>query len=343
MKLLFDLLHPAHINFFKHLIRRLRSEGHEILLVCLNRGKVPQILASELPGFAVRPIGCYARTRLGLYFRTGLLRELALARLVLSAKPDVSVGVAAFQTGALSRLFGFKSLGVHDDPEYKLAFRLCRRFLHRLVVPACLGVSGPNIVPFRGLKEWAYLSPAYFRPDEGALARHGLKPEEYIFVRDVDTSSLNYRNQVVNNIELLYKKGLCDAKVVLSLENKAIRERYTQWQILEEPVGDIHSLMYYSKLVISSGDSMAREGTQLGVPAIYCGQRLMRANQLLVELGFLHHVTEPESILQGLAAGAFDVSADEQRARRQRLLEQWDDPNETVYRALMELAGDKGP
>jgi len=337
MKLLFDILHPAHINFFKHQIRRLHHEGHEIILVCLKRGRVPQIMAREFPGYNITAIGHYGKGKMGLYLRTGLLRELALARFVSRMKPDAALGVAAFQVGALSRVFRFRSLGVYDDPEHKLNFNLSKRYLHRFIIPECLGVSGRNIVHFRGLKEWAYLSPTYFQPNPRALDAYGLKPRDYIFIRDVDVVSLNYRTQLVNNIALLYELGLSEYKVVLSLEKKKLRDNYPKWEILEEPVDDIHSLMYYSRLVISSGDSMAREGAELGVPSIYCGQRTMKANQALIDLRYLYQITEPKTIIDQLGNGVVELSKDEQDARRDYMLRDWDDPNEIVYQNVMEL------
>jgi len=336
MRILFDIIHPAHVNFYKHCVYRLREEGHDVFLVCLDRGSVPRIMAAEFPGFSVTPIGRYAKGKLGLYFRTGLLRTVSLAKHVARIKPDASLTVAAFQTDFLSRIFRFKSLSAYDDPGH-WNFSLSKRFADRFVLPECLGVNGPNIVRFRGLKEWAYLSPAYFQPDIEALAPYGLAPKKYIFIRDVDIVSLNYRKQVVNNIELLYNQGLSEDNVILSLENKRLRANYAQWRILEEPVRDIHSLMYFSRLVISSGDSMAREAAELGVPAIYCGQRDMKANRALADLGYLLHLTEPRTILDRLNTGAFDQPEEEQAARRNRLLKEWDDPNEIVYKNLMEL------
>ena len=67
------------------------------------------------------------------------------------------------------------------------------------------------------------------------------------------------------------------------------------WILLKEPVDNIHSLIYYSFLLISSGDSMAREGAQLGVPSVYCGFRDMKANKILVDEGLIFE-KEPKEV-----------------------------------------------
>jgi hypothetical protein len=114
--------------------------------------------------------------------------------------------------------------------------------------------------------------------------------------------------------------------VVLSLEDKSLQQRYpSSWIILKEPVSDIHSLIYYSRLVVSSGDSMAREGAMLGVPAVYCGIRDMKANQLLIDTGGLFHYPLDTGIdtINRLAHGPVDEPA--RIAFRECLEEDWID------------------
>ncbi|HKL97017.1 MAG TPA: hypothetical protein VJ856_07080, partial [Paludibacteraceae bacterium] len=74
-----------------------------------------------------------------------------------------------------------------------------------------------------------------------------------------------------------------------SLEKKDKFKDYPQhWILLNEPVNDIHSLIYYSFGLISSGDSMAREAALLGVPSYYLGIRYsMPANAVAADVGSL--------------------------------------------------------
>ncbi len=119
-----------------------------------------------------------------------------------------------------------------------------------------------------------------------------------------------------------------NTKVVLSLEDKSIASKFpSSWIILKEPVNDIHSLIYYSKLVISSGDSMAREGAMLGVPSIYCGIRKMKANDLLADMGFLQHLPAEEMVLPANQIIDQPFDAAKQLATRNYLLANWDDMN----------------
>ena len=73
------------------------------------------------------------------------------------------------------------------------------------------------------------------------------------------------------------------------MEKKDKYQEYPQnWILLQEPIKDIHSLIYFSKGLISSGDSMAREAALLGVPSYYLGIRYsMPANAAAAKVGSL--------------------------------------------------------
>jgi predicted glycosyltransferase len=176
------------------------------------------------------------------------------------------------------------------------------------------------------LKEWSYLSPARFTPAESILNQYKLTPHKYIFVREVSNKSFNYYNQQDGIISSFAGKINANTKVILSLEDKSIAGRYPgHWTILQEPVEDIHSLIYYSGMVISSGDSMAREGAMLGVPAIYCGMRKMKANELLMQAGLLQHLPGDSAVpvINNAIEEIFDQ--EKQAGIRNRLFEEWDD------------------
>ena len=332
MRFVVDIQHPVDVNFFRGTIHRLLSDGHEVLLVVLRRGRVPAIVRHDYPALESIEVGLHVASRLGLYLRTGLWRELELVRALRGRKLDGALGFPGFQTAIVARLLGFPSVGAYDDPEHRPNFVLARLWLDRFVLPDYLGYSGHNIVPFRGLKEWAYLCPEQFTPSSDALKPYGLQAKQYIFVREVEPRSLNYLNQKDEIVRAVYDAGLSEHRVVLSLEDKRRRGLFKNWLILEEPVADIHSLIYYSRALVSSGDSMAREAAQLGVLSLYCGQREMIANDVMYEHGLMRHSNDASAIAQELVTAV--GSADQQQQTRQRLHDLWDDPTDVLVNAL---------
>jgi len=188
-----------------------------------------------------------------------------------------------------------------------------------------------GIKTFNSLKEWSYLSPKYFKPNSKCLHSYDLKEKEYIFVREVINGTVNYANQESNIISEFAKEFPPEYKVLLSLENKSTSHLYPDnWIILQEPIDDIHSLIYYSAAMVSSGDSMAREGAMLGVPSIYCGVRQMNLNDVLISEKRLHHKMGADMINTLNETLSNNNNSAEQKDFRKKIFEEWDDPNELI-------------
>ena len=65
MRILFDISHPAHVNFFKHAIKRINiNKNHLVFVTCLRRGNLPAIVREEIEGVDITYI---ARHRDGTY------------------------------------------------------------------------------------------------------------------------------------------------------------------------------------------------------------------------------------------------------------------------------------
>src|SRR5690606_9766002 len=130
-----------------------------------------------------------------------------------------------------------------------------------------------------------------------------------------------------------------DYKVLLSLEDKTAKHLYPKsWIILQEPLKDIHSLIYFSKIVVASGDSMAREGSLLGVPSIYCGIREMTANKKMIELNMLFHLKSeavPEFMIKFINN---NIEIQQQDEFRKKLLNEWDDVTQFIKNKILQYA-----
>jgi hypothetical protein len=168
------------------------------------------------------------------------------------------------------------------------------------------------------------------------LKEYGIEEKKYIFIREISTGSLNYSNQKANILASISKEFSKEIKVIFSLENKKKLGYYPDnWILLKEPIHDIHSLLYYSKCVISSGDSMAREGGLLGVPSIYCGYREMKANKILENKNILFHLNPGEVVPFVNDIILNNSYFQDQITFRDNLLKEWVDVNEFIYDVVM--------
>jgi len=333
LKIVIDIAHPAHINFFKHSASKLKTKGHEVTILCLNRGKLPLIVQKEFPGFDVIILGQHTGTKKSVIFDANIKRFRLLFNYLYTNRFDLGMSVGGFNFGSVLKLLNIPNIQFDDDPERGINTILEKLTATELFYPP-IADNFSNIHSFNALKEWSYLSPKYFTPDPGVLEQYSLIPREYIFVREISTGSLNYAKQKSNIIASFSRMMDKNIKVLFSLENRKKLGYYPdEWILIREPVSDIHSLIYYSRLVISSGDSMAREGSLLGVPSIYCGSRYMKANQIMIDKNMLFHY-DIENIVPKINELLKNESFQKkQESYRLNLMEEWEDVTDFILKS----------
>lgn len=266
----------ADVNFYKNAIQQLRKLDYDIVISVMSRGNLPEVVNKELGKAIV--VGKHCKGSIAKKAYCNLRRVLALRKFINKIKPDVVTSFSYYPAAATFQK-KIPSVVFHDDPEYKLQFRLCKFFADKLIIPDFISVKSKNIKKYHSYKEWAYLNPKYFKSNPLVLRKYNLIENKYVFIRDVASVSLNYQKNSTNYseiLDILRKKGL---KIVVSLEDKSPEKEFKNCIILKEPVKDFYSLVYYSLALISSGDTMAREAALLGIPAFYIGKRDMAVNR----------------------------------------------------------------
>lgn len=324
-KILIDIKHPAQLNLFKGLADELKKEGWEVLVCYLNRGKLPAIIQREYIGHDLKEVGSSRGTKWSIFWDGNVKRAQVFVNLIRKHKYSICIAASSAPLALACKLTGTPIIQFYDDPERKRINQINALLSNRLYFPNIVETT-VKIETFNCLKEWSYLSPKRFTPNSAALKPYGLKPYEYVFVREVSNKSFNYFNQEEAIICGFSDQISKQYPVILSVEDKSIQTKFPDnWTPLIEPIGDIHSLIYYSKLVISSGDSMAREGAMLGVPSIYCGIREMKANQILMDKGLLSHLPGKQALssINNRITEPFDE--DYQIKNRGNLLTEWED------------------
>lgn len=331
MKVWISVSHPAQLNFYSKVIEML-VENNEVLLTVLDRGKLVKIASKELSGIEnlkIITLGRHRGTVWSAVFEANVFNFFSMLQFVNLNRPDIAVG-NGFIHGIIGKMMNMPVLMFSDDIERKVSRILMKTFSDELFY-----VEGSNtetfekdVKTFRALKEWAYLAPNHFHPDTSVLSQYGLEENKYIFVREVITGTLNYSGQEGNLIAPVSKLFPSNLKVVLSLEDKKTIDQYPpDWILLNEPLEDIHSLIYFSRLLVSSGDSMARESSILGVKSIYCGFRSMKANDVMIDLGMMAQI-KPEEIPQFIKTELDSNSGFEKENFREMLSNNWIDvPN----------------
>jgi uncharacterized protein len=328
MRILIDISHVAHLNFFKYVIDKIHKQNdHDLIVTVLDRGSLMKIAQKELKGVRIVKSGKHRGGFVSILFEANVLKFFNLIKITLKFKPQIAFSCGGFVLGAIMKISGKRNIQFDDDPERKMNVFLERMTASVLFFPPIINEQN-NIRSFIGLKEWTYLSPRYFEQEIEPLKVYNLEKKEYVFVRIINNDTLNYIGQDRRSITDMIIEALKGFKVVLSLEKKSDAGLFpSSWLILNEPVLKIHSLMYFSKFMISTGDSMAREGAMLGVPSLYCGGREMRANKYLTSYGLFFN-SQPEEITD-LIPAIIQMKVN-QEEYRSGLLEEWDDINDLI-------------
>jgi predicted glycosyltransferase len=186
MKVLFDVVHPAHVHFFKHVIRSLSERGHAIRIVARDKDVTNSLL--DRLGLPYESVG---RSGKKSYFGQAaelVGRDYAIARIARDFRPDMIAtrNPAGAQAG---RLLGIRSVFDTDNGATAgIHFWSAYPFAHVITTPACLSDSyGKRHIKYPGYKQTAYLHPDHFKPDAKVLEQLGVAPgERFFLVRLVD-------------------------------------------------------------------------------------------------------------------------------------------------------------
>lgn len=343
MNVWIDLGHVAQYNFYKNFIKKLSDNGYFVYITVIGRGKLPTIVKKELcdiPNIRIDVVGRHRMTKWSALFDVNIIRPIKMFFLSLGKHIDIgfSNGYICSFVCSLRRTPSF-TFG--DDPQtfdYYLKLMFADKSHYCLYeVPKGYKLSS-KVKVLKALKEWSYLSPSVFKADIKALDEFNLKPKTYIFLREVSVGTVNYTGQasgaILNVKDLLPK----DKKVIFSLEDKSKRDMYpSDWILLQEPVKDIHSLIFYSAALVSSGDSMAREAALLGVPSYYLGIRhSMPANIAASKVaGLKNEVSMPfERWIESLESKTTEELIEKQQETIKNIDNTFTDINEYIWGLL---------
>lgn len=341
MNVWIDLGHIPQYNFYKQFILRLVDEGNFVYLTVLNRGKLPNIVKKELSSISniqIDVVGNHRSNKISAIFEANILRFIKL--LLWKTKYSIDIAFSnSYLVGLIAKLYFIRSYAFGDDlrtTDYKLKSIGNHKLfycLYKLNDDLNFELNDKTFI-LKALKEWSYLAPSVYKSDFSVLDEYGVKPKEYVFLREVSVGTVNYTGQAsgaILNVANLIPK---DKKVLFSLEDKSKRDLYPKdWILLQEPLKDVHSLIYYAAGLVSSGDSMAREAALLGIPAYYLGIRhSMPANLAAAEVAdFNNEITMPFSEWVNKLNLSTEELENNQQQTRTQVNEKFIDLNEYMY------------
>src|SRR5271157_1409747 len=173
MNLLVDLGHPAHLHFFKNMIRNLEKDGSEVQITARDKDTLIQLL--NYYNFSYSAVGGHEKGFLGKSVNM-LKRDFGILRIARRKKSDLFIGLHNPYTVHVAKLLGKQSITFTDTENVGLASAITFPFTDAICTPQCFRekIDERKHVRFNGYKELAYLHPKYFKPDPAVLEELGL-------------------------------------------------------------------------------------------------------------------------------------------------------------------------
>jgi predicted glycosyltransferase len=265
MKIIIDILHPAHVHLFKNFIWEMKKKGHKILVTARQKDVALKLLDAYRIKYI--KISRIAKSKPGLLWEF-ISRNIKFYKIAKRFKPDVLMGAMGPTISLVGFLMGIPRVVFYNNEEARLTNFFVQPLATAFITSTSYEgkVKGKHIT-HNSYHELAYLHPKYFAPDKKVLRLAKVEDEKFFIVRfvswqsshDIGARGLQDRLGFIQSLE---KHG----KVVITSEkNFPGLEKYQ----IKIPPQKMHDLLAYATLCIGESATMAAEAALLGVPSIY--------------------------------------------------------------------------
>lgn len=267
MKVMVTVQHPAHVHFYRHPIRELRSAGHDVWVFVRDKEITSQLLAAyDVPH---RVLASLSGSLAGMATAQALY-ELRLLRRARRIEPDVITSIGGVAASHVASLSGARSV-IFTDSEGTPANRLMVPFADVICTPRGLDADyGGAHRRYDGYHELAYLHPDRFEPADDLLVECGVDPDDRYFVlrfvawnahHDVGQEGFS-RERKRELVSFLSERG----EVYITSEDELPAE-FEPYR-LPVPPERMHDLLARADLYVGDSQTMATEAAVLGTPAV---------------------------------------------------------------------------
>ena len=272
MRILFDIVHPAHVLFFRNVIAMMKARNNEIMIVSRHK----DVTCDLLDGFSLdhKPISTAGEGKIGLA-KELIIRDFRLFHEVRRFRPDVMLGFGGVAISHVGKLLSIPSVSFYDTDTAILQNRITWPFIDHLYVPHAYAGDVPEgrTSRFPGIKELSYFHPDNFKIDDGVARANGWNDQvPNYFIRTVswranhDIGKSGWSDETLRKLVL---KLSARGKVHISSERPLPRDM--EMHRYQGAKNQLHHVMAKCALYVGESATMAHEASLLGVSSIYDG------------------------------------------------------------------------
>jgi len=299
MKILIEICHPAHVHYFRNMIRILKSEGHDILIAAQDRGIIKELLTHyKLEFFLFKNS---SKNIFGKFLHI-INSDMVIYKHARKFKPDILIGFAGTYISHVGWIINKPRIVVDDTEHANLTHFTYKYFASNILTPSCFHKNfGRKQIRFNSYIELAYLYPKYFKPDFNILNELNIdKTKKNILIRfvswrashDIGQSGLSFEAKIK-----LVETLSTHANIIISSEEKLPVE-LIKFQYRFKPER-MHDILASVDLFIGEGATMASECAILGTPAIYINSlELGYTTEQEEKYGLVYNFRNADGVLQ---------------------------------------------
>jgi len=336
MRIFLDIGHPAHVHYFKNLIKSLKIKGNKFLITAREKDVTHELLNNYNIPYISRGRGSNGLLGKFLYL---FKANYQLYKLGKNFKPDLFISFASPYAGHIALLLKKPHISFTDTEHAKLGIISFLPFANIVLTPKVFKIDlGKKHLKFNGYMEQCYLQEKYFSPSSKVLEQLKLgSKEKFVIIRlvswnashDIGQSGINHTilEKLINEIKKY-------SKVFITSESE-LPQKLEKYKLQINPT-EIHNVLYFSNLFIGEGATMASECAILGTPSIYINSLTAGTLEAQERDGLLNiFKSGDEVITKAIDILKNDNSKDEQRKICNKVLESKIDVNQFIEQFIL--------
>jgi len=326
MNIVIDIIHPAHVHFFRHAISELQKRGHNVAVTARQKDVTIELLQNlGIPFTVLSKVG---KGRVGLAWEL-ITRDIRLWKFCRRFKPDVLTGISGMFVAHVGTLLRKPSIVWDDSEHQKLAHTITWPFATEIHNPdSYYTPPGKKQHFYPGCHDLAYLHPNRFTPSAEIVKELGINPDQrYCIIRFVSWGAHHDVGQhgFAENKKLHFINAITEYARPYITSEGVLPPELAEYQ-LRIPVHQFHHVLAFASLCVTEGATVASEAAVLGTPAVYVNTLKAGCIDMFAEYGLLKQTTDTQQALDLSLAYLKDEQTKEkcQAARRKFLADKID-------------------
>ncbi|RAP02699.1 DUF354 domain-containing protein [Methanosphaera stadtmanae] len=308
MKIWIDIVNTPHVRFFNGIIKKLRKDGHEVLITARDFSNIHDLL--DIFGLEYTSIGDHGVT-LEEKLLSSTKRAYDLSKFISKEDIDIAITKHSIELPRVAFGLGIPNIFILDNEHAIAANKLTLPLTNKLIIPEIFdvwntikfGMNPNNIVQYNGTCEITHLED--FKYNEKILETLNLDLDDnkkIILMRPEPSLASYLHTDCTKSVLTPIVNELKDIANILVIPRfkaqSTIFKDIPHVHVIKTPV-DTFSLTKRADLLIGAGGTMNREAALLKTPVISCYPgKVLSVDKYYIEKDLMKRSTDLNEIIK---------------------------------------------